>query len=258
MNRALRVAFVIGMAIGQPSPKETVPIAGYRVVRSYPHRTDAFTEGLLFQDGVLYESTGLWEHSSVSQIDLETGHVIASKTLPKEYFGEGIAIWNATLFQLTWRSNVAFTYDRDSLSPRETFGYSGEGWGITSDGQHLIMSDGSDTLRFLNPATFQEDRRLSVTAAGVPLRLINELEYVRGEIYANVWKTEHIARIDPSSGAVLGYIDLNGLLDPDARRHADVLNGIAYDAVGDRLFVTGKLWPRLFEIKVTPSSDVGQ
>jgi len=228
----------------------TLPVSGYTVVRTYPHDRDAFTQGLQYLDGFLYEGTGLNGRSSIRKVKLETGEVVQRRNLATDYFGEGITVWQSELFQLTWRSGVAFVYDRSTFALRRTFTYPGEGWGLTRDGDGLVMSDGSDRLRFLEPATFAERRRVSVTAAGVPVGNLNELEYVRGEIFANVWRTDYLARIDPKTGRVSGWIDLGGLLSPSEAASADVLNGIAYDEARDRLFVTGKLWPTLFEIRL--------
>ena len=225
----------------------------YRIVHTYPHDPHAFTQGLVFVDGSLYESTGLNGQSSLRMVDLETGRVLQSQPVDSKYFAEGLTNWGSTLVQLTWESHVAFVYDRFSFRVLHTLSYSGEGWGLTEDGKSLILSDGSDNLRFFDPATFREVRRVSVTDHGKPVSEINELEFVRGEIYANIWHSERIARIDPASGKVLGWIDLKGLLSADERTNPEaVLNGIAYDSAHDRLFVTGKLWPKLFEIQVVP------
>jgi len=223
----------------------------FRVVKSYPHDPAAYTQGLLYRDGFLFESTGLNGRSTLRKVKLETGEVVQHHRLDAAYFAEGLAEWNGQLVQLTWRSNVAFVYDLASFSLRRTLRYAGEGWGLTRDQNGFILSDGTDRLRFLHPDTFREVRRLTVTDGGVPVRHLNELEYIRGEVYANVWHTDRIAKISPQTGRVVGWIDLGGLmatgyrLDPEA-----VLNGIAYDAANNRMFVTGKLWPRLFEIDV--------
>ena len=232
------------------SQSQTVPVYGYRVVRAYPHDPGAFTQGLQYVDGILYEGTGLNGRSSIRKVNLETGEVVQKRDVARAYFGEGITIWNTDLIQLTLNSNVAFVYDKTTFAPRRQFKYAGEGWGLTHDGTSLIMSDGSDELRFLDPTTFAERRRIKVTAAGQPLRNLNELEFVNGEILANVWLTDSVARVAADTGRVLGYIDLRGLLSPAERDSVDVLNGIAYDAPNDRLFVTGKLWPKVFEIKI--------
>jgi glutamine cyclotransferase len=224
---------------------------GYRIVNVYPHDPEAFTQGLIYRDGFLFESTGLNGHSTLRKVRLETGEVIQQRDLDERYFGEGLTDWGDTLIQLTWQSHLAFRYGRESFDVLGTFTYAGEGWGLTQDGERLIMSDGSATLRFLNPATFQETRRLAVTDNNRPVADLNELEYVRGEIYANVWGADMIARISPQSGHVLGWIDLRALVQVSGRKNLDdVLNGIAYDARGGRLFVTGKRWPRLFEIEL--------
>jgi glutamine cyclotransferase len=232
------------------SPATKLPLLGYQIVRVYPHDPDAFTQGLQYVDGTLYEGTGLHGRSSIRRVALETGKVLQRHDIPAEHFGEGIAVFKADLIELTWQSHVGFVYDRATFEPKKQFSYPGEGWGLTHDGASLIMSDGSDALRYLDPVTFAEKRRLRVTAAGAPLRNLNELEFVKGEIFANVWQTDYIARISPATGQVSAYIDLRGLLTPAERTATDVLNGIAYDAGGDRLFVTGKLWPKLFEIKI--------
>jgi len=233
-----------------PTPR--LPIYGYQVVHTYPHDPKAFTQGLQYVDGVLYEGTGLNGSSSIRKVKLETGEVLQRKDVARAYFGEGIAVWKSDIIELTWQSNVAFVYDKTTFAPRKTFRYKGEGWGLTDDGTNLIMSDGTDELRVLDPATFAERRRIKVTAVGVPVSNLNELEFVKGEILANVWTTAYVARIAPDTGRVSGYIDLGGLLAPSERAGVDVLNGIAYDAEHDRLFVTGKLWPRLFEVRITP------
>jgi glutaminyl-peptide cyclotransferase len=224
----------------------------YEIVHVYPHDPGAFTQGLVYSDGHLYESTGLNGQSSLRMVDLSTGRVLQRYNLPSEYFGEGLTDWGSHLVQLTWQNGTGFVYDRFSFSLRNTFHYQGEGWGLTHDKTSLILSDGSPTLKFLNPESYREIRRISVhDGPGSPIQNLNELEYIHGEIYANVWQTDRIVRISPRTGRVLGWIDLTGLIDK--RELADssaVLNGIAYDAKGNRLFVTGKLWPRLFEIKV--------
>jgi glutaminyl-peptide cyclotransferase len=225
----------------------------FRVVKSYPHDTSAYTQGLIFRNGFLFESTGRNGQSTLRKVKLETGKVVQQHRVGAEYFAEGLAEWKGQLVQLSWQSNIAFVYDMATFSMRRTFRYAGEGWGLTRDQQGFILSDGTDQLRFLDPDTFREVRRVTVTDGGVPVRDLNELEYIRGEVYANVWHTDRIARISPESGRVLRWIDLSGLmatgyrLDPEA-----VLNGIAYDTATNRLFVTGKLWPRLFEIEAIP------
>lgn len=229
---------------------QTVPVAGYQVVRSYPHDPQAFTQGLVFVDGVLYEGTGLNGRSSIRKVKLETGEVLQVQPIETKYFGEGIAVVGNTIVQLTWQSGVGFVYDRATFQRTRTFNYPGEGWGLTYDGTQLIMSDGSATLRFLDPQTLKQSGRLQVKEGGRPVSQLNELEFVKGEILANVWQSDRIARISPTTGEVLGWIDLRGILSPADAQGVDVMNGIAYDAAGDRLFVTGKLWPKIFEIKI--------
>jgi glutaminyl-peptide cyclotransferase len=228
------------------------PVHGFRVVRSYPHDRQAFTQGLEFVDGVLYESTGLNGRSGIRKVNLETGQVLQIQPLDASYFGEGITVWKNRIVQLTWQSGLGFVYDRQTLQQQRTFRYSGEGWGLTHDGTRIIMSDGSDNgaLRLLDPESLKQVGTLMVKDGGRPVGKLNELEFVKGQIYANVWQSERIAVISPASGRVTAWIDLHGLLDPREAAGVDVLNGIAYDAKGDRLFVTGKLWPRLFEIQV--------
>ena len=228
----------------------TAPVVRAEVVRSYPHDPNAFTLGLTFVDGFLYEGTGHKGESSIRKVKLENGEVVQIQRLDSRYFGEGITIFDDSLIQLTWQANVGFVYDAKTFERRRTFTYTGEGWGLTHDGTRLIMSDGSSELRFLDPKTFKETGRVQVTDGGRPVEQLNELEFVKGEIYANVWMVDRIARISPTTGRVLGWIDLGGLLSPQEAVGVDVLNGIAYDAKGDRLFVTGKWWPKLFEIRV--------
>ena len=233
------------------------PVYGYKVVKVYPHNTSAFTEGLLFHDGYLYESTGVYGNSSLRKVDLSTGKVLRIKRLPDWVFAEGLAFWKDSLVQLTWRSGVGFVYDCGSFNQTGDFRYPNEGWGLTGDGKHLIMSDGTDTLRILNPDTFYQIGSIRVTDNGTSVDRLNELEYIKGDIYANVWTSDRIAIIDPDTGIVKGWIDLNGLLDRGSTK-ADVLNGIAYDAENDSIFVTGKYWPWLFLIEPTSSTGSGQ
>jgi len=232
--------------------KKPIPLYTYRVVRTYPHDPRAFTQGLVYYNGYLYEGTGLEGQSSLRKVELRTGRVLQIKTLAPELFGEGITLWQNKIYQLTWRNGICLVHDRDSFHAITEFRYPGEGWGLTHDGKHLIMSDGSDTLTFRDPDTFAVVKRLQVKAEGAPVRNLNELEYVEGEIYANVWQTDMIARISPTTGEVVGWIDLSGLLSESEAHNADVLNGIAYDPKEKRLFVTGKLWPQLFEIELVP------
>ncbi|HQH73406.1 MAG TPA: glutaminyl-peptide cyclotransferase [bacterium] len=230
-----------------------VPLYTYQIIHRYPHDPNAFTQGLYYQDGFLYEGTGLYRYSSLRKVNLETGEVVRIHHLPDEYFGEGITLFNHQIHQLTWLSKTGFVYDAETFAPLREFHYGTEGWGLTHDGKRLIMSDGSSTLYFRDPATFDEISRVTVRDATRPITRLNELEYVRGEIFANIWETDFIARISPGTGQVTGWIDLTGLLSPeDLKEPVDVLNGIAYDEAHDRLFVTGKLWPVLFEIDLIP------
>jgi glutamine cyclotransferase len=235
----------------EPAISDPAPVAGYRIVNSYPHDPRAFTQGLVFADDVLYEGTGLRGHSSLRKVDLKTGNILQIRQLSAQFFGEGITIYGNRIIQLTWRARVGFVYDKKTFQLLDTFNYPTEGWGITHDGRSFIMSDGTSTLYLFDPQTFQEVGRLEVHTRDGPVSRLNELEYVQGEIYANVWKTDRIARISPETGEVVGWIDLEGLLIPEDRsRRIDVLNGIAYDVKNDRLFVTGKLWPKVFEIEL--------
>ncbi len=225
----------------------------YRVLATLPHDREAFTQGLIFEDGFFFEGTGLVGQSTLRRVDPGTGTVLQSRDLPPDLFGEGITNLNGKLYQLTWQSNVGFVYDQETFELLQTFQYPSEGWGLTNDGQQLIMSDGTATLRFLDPVTLAETGQVAVMADGVPLTRLNELEYIDGWVYANVWQTDLIALIDPKDGRVSGWIDLTGLLGlEDRAAPVDVLNGIAYDAQGDRLFVTGKWWPKVFQIELVP------
>ena len=245
------VGFVISAVQPDIDAQTRSAVYGYRIVNSYPHDPEAFTQGLVYRDGFLYESTGRNGRSSLRKVRLETGEVLQEQRVDARYFAEGLVDWGDRVIQLTWQSNVGFVYDLSTFKILSTFRYTGEGWGLTRDRTRLILSDGTSTLRVLDPSTFLERGRLTVRDGNVPVEQLNELEYVRDEIFANVWHTDRIARISPVSGRVVGWIELTGLLpktyrlDPEA-----VLNGIAYDAERDRLFVTGKLWPRLFEIRV--------
>jgi glutamine cyclotransferase len=226
----------------------------YRVVHVYPHDQQAFTQGLIYLDGHLYESTGIQGKSSLREEDLETGRILRFQEVPDKYFAEGLTDWGNTLIQLTWQSHVAFVYDRATFHFLRSFHYDGEGWGLTHDSKNLILSDGSNTLRFFDPATFHETRRINVSDHGKPIPQLNELEYIHGEIYANIWHSDRIARISPATGQVLGWIDLTGILPASEHSNAEaVLNGIAYDPAHNRLFVTGKLWPKIFEIQIVPA-----
>jgi len=233
-----------------------LPIAtqyGYRVVKTYPHDRTAFTQGLEYRDGFLYEGTGMFGRSSVRKLDLDSGRIIQRYDLPQPFFGEGITVLNQQILELTWQSQTGFVYDKSSFQVLRSFDYPGEGWGLTNDGKQIYMSDGSADIRVWDSSTLKEIRRITVKDGATPVTQLNELEWVRGEIYANVWQTDRIARISPVDGRVLGWIDLTGILPKSERPDPDaVLNGIAYDAAGDRLFVTGKLWPKIFEIKLVP------
>jgi glutamine cyclotransferase len=235
----------------QPSVLSDTPVYSYEIVNVYPHDASAFTEGLVFADGVLYEGTGLHGSSSLRQVELATGRVLKEYRVPAQYFGEGITLWNDTLIQLTYQSHLGFVYEKDSFALSRTFSYPTEGWGLTHDGTHLIMSDGTAALYFLDPESFEVVNQLEVTDRGTAIAQLNELEYVRGTIYANVWPTNRIAMISPETGELVSWLELNGLLSAEDRlQPVDVLNGIAYDPVQDRLFVTGKYWPKLFELEL--------
>jgi glutamine cyclotransferase len=247
---------------GIQQPQATVPFRvqnfNYEVINTYPHDPGALTQGLVYHQGFLYESTGLEGRSSLRQVDLATGQVLKKTDVPTPYFAEGLALFNNHFYQLTWQSQKAFVYNFDfahAFAPIKTFSYSGEGWGLTDNGQSLIMSNGSNQIRFLDPETFQVQRTISVTENDRPVNMLNELEFIKGEIFANIWLTDRIVRIDPASGRVTGWINLAGLLSSEERNRADVLNGIAYDEAGDRLFVTGKLWPKLFQIRLISRLD---
>jgi len=226
----------------------------YEVVNVYPHDGSAFTQGLVFEDGVLLEGTGLYGESTLRRVDLETGSPLQVYALPNEFFGEGITVFGGRIIQLTWQSNKGFVYDKDSFDLLQEFEYPTEGWGITHDGSRLIMSDGTATLYFLDPETFEEVGQVEVRDANTgPVTRLNELEFIDGSIYANIWTKDRIAIIDPQTGQVRGWVDLQGLRDLEDTGIENVLNGIAYDAKDDRLFVTGKNWSHLFEIKLIPS-----
>jgi glutaminyl-peptide cyclotransferase len=242
------------------SAQAVVPVYGYDIVNTYPHDTQAFTEGLFYLNGFLYESTGLERQSSIRKEKLETGEVVQQVNVPPQYFGEGIVNWKRRLISLTWKTEVGFVYDLATLKVQRRFSYHGEGWALTQDGQRLIMSDGTPELRFLDPDTLQETGRITVTYEGKPVRQVNELEWVKGRIYANVWETNMVIMIDPAGGNITGVVDLAGLLGTGERPAGpdSVLNGIAYDSVHDRLFVTGKNWPKLFEIRVLPAGKISK
>jgi glutamine cyclotransferase len=234
------------------SPSATVPVYTYEVVAVHPHDPRAFTQGLQYHQGYLFESTGLHGQSSLRKVDLESGHVLRRVNLPDEYFGEGIALDDTFIYMLTWRSGIGFVFDRETFRRVGQFAYQGEGWGLAYNGEYLIMSDGTSELRFLDTTRFEVVRRLTVRESETPVPLLNELAWVEGEVWANVFKSDRIARIDPDSGEVVGWIDFGGLLTDELRggRRVDVFNGVAYDSNSGRIWVTGKLWPALFEIRI--------
>lgn len=244
----LPLAILVGLAsCGTSEP----PVAKYRVVKEYPHDPTAFCQGFLVHDGKFYEGTGRYGTSGVRRVDIETGTVEARFDLPQHLFGEGIAVFGDELYQLTWKSGQVHVYDLATLAPTRKLAYTGDGWGLTTDGKSMIRSDGSDAIIFHDPESFAEERRIHVNLNGSPVREINEMEWVDGEIWANVWKKEYLVRISPKNGNVLGWIDLRGLFDPDSVPDPDsVLNGTAWDPVGKKLYLTGKLWPKVFEVEV--------
>lgn len=256
MRILIAVAAVVGFAAcGTETQAGGIPEYTYEVVHSYPHDPQAYTQGLFYLDGIMYESTGLYGQSSIRKVRLETGEVLQKHDIPEQYFGEGIINWKGRLLELTWKSEKGFIYDLATFALQRDFQYPGEGWGLTTDGKRIIMSDGTAELRFWDPETLRETGRITVSDDAGPVKELNELEWIKGEIYANVYQTYRIARINPTSGKVTGWIDLTGILSPaDRVREVDVLNGIAYDAKTDRLFVTGKLWPKLFEIRLVKKS----
>lgn len=253
---ALMVLLVTLEVLGQSSSsrgKNRPSEYTFEVVRQLPHDTTAFTQGFTYYNGFFYEGTGREGRSSLRQVDPETGRLLRKTDLAPDLFGEGVTVLGNKVIQLTWLSHVGFVYDLVDFRLVRTFKYSGEGWGLTTDGRELFMSDGSAEIRVLDASTFAEKRRINVSDGGKPLDQLNELEFVEGEIYANLWHSDRIARISPQTGRVVGWIDLTGLLGPFYKREAEaVLNGIAYDSKGKRLFVTGKLWPKVFEIRVIP------
>lgn len=237
---------------GSPSPSsQEVPTYTFEVVNSWPHDCKAFTQGLIFDHDLFLESTGQYGESTLRRVEPATGKVLKKIKVPKEYFAEGIALFQGKIFQLTWESHKGFIYDAESFEQLGEFTYDGQGWGLTGDGHSLIMSDGTNRIRFLDPVSFKVERKISVYNDGQPVSQLNELEYIKGEIYANIWHSDRIARIDPANGKITGWIDLAGLLPSKGDcQQAEVLNGIAYDETSDRLFVTGKLWPKVFEIRL--------
>jgi glutamine cyclotransferase len=264
--RSLGIILVMALSLANPScqsgaitsrtnrnapEREIARTFGYEIVHVYPHDADAFTQGLTFQDGKLLESTGQEGRSSLRRVELETGKVLQKVDVPGPYFGEGITLLKGRIYQLTWQHQLGFIYDAWTFEEIGKFNYQGEGWGLTNDGQSLIVSDGTNRLRFLDPDNFRVRKTIAVFDGTMPVMEINELEYVQGEIYANIWHADRIARIDPQTGRIVGWIDLTGLLARgEVHDEEAVLNGIAYDETNGRLFVTGKLWPKLFEIRV--------
>ena len=244
------------LVMAQSSKKvqpQRVPEYTYKVVREFPHDPSAFLQGFVYHDGFFYEGTGRHGESSLRKVRMETGEVVQRVNLPREYFGEGITIFNDEIVQITWQSHTGFVYNLKDFRFLRQFSYPGEGWGLTTHGSEIYMSDGTPEIRVLDGSTLQEKRRIKVHDGGTPIQELNELEYVEGEIFANIWHTDRIARISPQTGKVLGWIDLTGLLSAVYRRDEEaVLNGIAYDPLKKRLFVTGKLWPKIFEIKIVP------
>jgi glutamine cyclotransferase len=240
---------------GSGATQAAIPVYGFVVKKAYPHDPQAFTQGLFFRDGFMYESTGLKGSSTVRKVELATGKVLQKTDLAPNFFGEGITGIGNDIVSITWTSEVGFVFDLKTFKLRQRFSYSGEGWGLANDGQRIYMSDGSSSIRVLDRKTLAETRRIQVTADGKPIDRLNELEWIEGELFANIWGTDVIARINPETGQVHGWIDLTGLLDPARYSTSSpdaVLNGIAYDSKRRRLFVTGKLWPKLFEIDLVP------
>jgi glutaminyl-peptide cyclotransferase len=243
------------VAIAAFAAPPRTPVYGYKIIHVYPHDHAAYTQGLEYRGGFLYEGTGLHGRSSLRKVELESGRVLQELPLDRQYFGEGITLLDQQIIELTWESHRGFVYDQNTFRLIRSFDYPGEGWGLTHDGHQIYMSDGTAQIRSWNPSTLQETRRITVHDGQTQIASLNELEYVNGEIYANVYQTDKIARIAPGDGHVTGWIDLSGLLTAaDLAEGVDVLNGIAYDSLGNRLFVTGKLWPRLFEIQLVRKS----
>ena len=229
---------------------EEVPVYAYEVINTWPHDAEAYTQGLVFHDGTLFESTGLYGSSTLRRVELKTGKVKKKVEIAREYFAEGMTIFGDKVFQLTWQAQKGFVYDLKKLRQEAEFTYEGQGWGLTHDNHSLIMSDGTNRIRFLDPTSFQVQRTISVYENGHPLTELNELEFIKGEIYANIWKTNRIVRLDPTTGKLNAWVDLTGLHHEGDDRPENCLNGIAYDAESDRLFVTGKRWTKLYEIRL--------
>ena len=249
--RSVFLALILALVGCRLGTGAGAPVLGYTVVARYPHSTESYTEGFFFRDGLFYEGTGLAGDSKVLVIEPETGKAIQQLALPGKYFGEGIVDWGPNIYEWTWQTRVGFVYDRFSLRKIREFTFSGEGWGMTRTERELITSDGTAVLRFRDPETFKETRHVAVKDGGGPIGQLNELEFIKGEIWANVWHSDRIARISPRDGHVIAWVDLTGILPEGQRVNAEsVLNGIAYDAGRDRIFVTGKQWPAVFEIRV--------
>lgn len=248
------IALLAAALLATVRVQAAAPESTYKIIHVFPHDPTSFTEGLEYHDGFLYESTGIERKSVLRKVRLETGAPLQQIHLPPQIFGEGITVIHSKIFQLTYQTEIGYIYDFASFRLLNTFKYQGEGWSLTNDGANIYMDDGTAQIRVWDPNSMHELRRITVHDGVHPVDRVNEMEWVRGEIYANIWQTDRIARISPSDGRVLGWIDLKGILPPSERQGVDVLNGIAYDAAGDRLFVTGKLWPKLFEIKVVPKA----
>jgi len=266
MRKQLFLVGIMTMGLGAPAWAAApdaleAPVAYYRykIIKSYPHDTRSFTQGLVYQDGFLYEGTGLYGQSVLTKCELKSGRIIKKSRLPRKYFGEGIALFGDKIIQLTWKSRKGFSYDRETFRLLGEFSYNTKGWGLTHDGTRLILSDGTDTLRFLDPNSFAETGRIRVRHNGRPLRQINELEFIDGQIYANILPTDYIAIIAPQTGRVTGLIDLRGLYTPPPRSPSDtILNGIAYIPENKHLLVTGKRWPKMHEIELVPHTITPQ
>lgn len=248
----MRRSLLVALALLAAPAAARIPVQAIALVKAYPHDSRAFTEGLFFHDGMMYESTGLEGRSDIRRTRLEDGRVLARAALPPNLFGEGMVDWKGEIVSLTWRNGIGFRWNLTTLKRGKAFRYPGEGWSLTRNDRELVMSDGTPVLRILDPVTFRLKRRLTVTADGVPVQNLNELEWVKGEILANIWMTDRLARIDPRTGKVIAWIDLSPLVAQQQSSQDDVANGIAYDARGDRLFVTGKMWTKLYEIRLLP------
>ncbi len=262
MSPRLMLSFCLSLSVGfgacEPVPPdlpEEQPRYTYTVVNTYPHDTNAFTQGLAITDAGLFEGTGLYGASTLRRVALESGAVLQQTSLAHSFFGEGITVFGDRIYQVTWREKTGFIYDRDRLEQTRTFTYEGEGWGLTHDDEQLIMSDGTAWLRFLDPETLAETRRVEVRSNDAPVTRLNELEYINGRVFANVWQTDYMVIVDPDTGTVVSWVDLTGLLAAEDRTpQTDVLNGIAYDTTNGRLFVTGKRWPHIFEIELVSAN----